>query len=98
KNIKIPYGVIEISESGEIDQMKEKPEISFFTNTGMYIVEHSVIEELADDQPVGFPDIIDKYKQAGEKIGVYPISENSWLDMGQPDEMEKMRKRLVSDE
>lgn len=94
KNIKIPYGVIEISETGEIEQIREKPELSFFTNTGMYIVEPKAINELEDNRAIGFPDIIEKYKQNGEKIGVYPISENSWLDMGQLDEMEKMKKRL----
>ncbi|WP_129597525.1 sugar phosphate nucleotidyltransferase [Anaerophilus nitritogenes] len=94
KNIKIPYGVIEISETGEIEEMREKPELSFFTNTGMYIVEPKIIEEIEENKAVGFPDIIEKYKQAGEKIGVYPISENSWLDMGQLDEMEEMRRRL----
>ncbi|MBS4534371.1 NTP transferase domain-containing protein [Clostridium sp. D2Q-14] len=94
KNIKIPYGVIEISETGEIKEMKEKPELSFFTNTGMYVVEPKVIEELEENQSVGFPDIVEKYKSSREKIGVYPISENSWLDMGQLDEMEEMRRRL----
>ncbi|MGS2777503.1 sugar phosphate nucleotidyltransferase [Robertmurraya sp. GLU-23] len=94
KNIKIPYGVIEISENGEIEEMREKPEFSFFTNTGMYIVEPKVIDELEENTSIGFPDIIEKYKKAGEKIGVYPISEHSWLDMGQLDEMEKMRRRL----
>jgi dTDP-glucose pyrophosphorylase len=97
KNVKIPYGVIEINESGEIDEMREKPEFSFFTNTGMYIVEPRVIEELQDNQTIGFPDIIEKYKEMGKKIGVFPISENSWLDMGQLDEMEKMRRRLEKD-
>ena len=94
KNIKIPYGVIEISETGEIENMKEKPELSFFTNTGMYIVEPKVIEELEENKAVGFPDIIEQCKSKGEKIGVYPISESSWMDMGQLDEMEEMRRRL----
>ncbi len=98
KHIRIPYGVIEIGETGEIEEMKEKPEFSFFTNTGMYIVEPQVIEELQAGEAVGFPDIIERYKEAGEKIGVYPISEHAWLDMGQLDEMEKMRKRLERDE
>jgi dTDP-glucose pyrophosphorylase len=98
KNIRIPYGVIEINETGEIEKMKEKPEFSFFTNTGMYVVEPKVIEELEENKTIGFPDIIEKYKHAGEKIGVYPISENSWLDMGQLDEMENMRKRLERNE
>lgn len=98
KNIKIPYGVIEISETGEIENMKEKPELSFFTNTGMYIVEPKIIEELEEDKAIGFPDIIEQYKSQGEKIGIYPISENSWMDMGQIDEMEEMRRRLERDE
>lgn len=98
KNVRIPYGVIEINENGEIEEMREKPEFSFFTNTGMYIVEPKVIDELEENKSIGFPDIIEKYKEAGEKIGVYPISEHSWLDMGQLDEMEKMRKRLERDE
>lgn len=94
KNIKIPYGVIEINETGEIENMKEKPELSFFTNTGMYIVESRVIEELEENKLIGFPEIIETYKEEGEKIGIYPISEKSWMDMGQLDEMEEMRKRL----
>jgi dTDP-glucose pyrophosphorylase len=98
KNIKIPYGVIEISETGEIESMKEKPELLFFTNTGMYIVEPKVIEELEEDTAIGFPDIIEKYKSQGERIGIYPISENSWMDMGQLDKMEEMRRRLERDE
>ncbi|WP_027087203.1 sugar phosphate nucleotidyltransferase [Cohnella panacarvi] len=98
KKVQIPYGVIEINESGEIEAMKEKPEFSFFTNTGMYIVEPQVIKELEENKAIGFPDIIEKYKHAGEKIGVYPISEYSWLDMGQMDELEKMRRRLERDE
>lgn len=90
--------IVEIGQNGEIKTMKEKPELSFLTNTGMYIVEPRVIDELEDNQPIGFPDIIEKYKQAGEKIGVYPIGENNWLDMGQFDTMEEMRRRLECDE
>ena len=97
KNIKIPYGVVEIGERGNIETMKEKPEMSFMTNTGCYIVEPRVIEELEEEQPIGFPDIIERYKETGEKVGVYPISENAWLDMGQLDAMEEMRKKLAVD-
>lgn len=98
KNIKIPYGVVEIGEYGEISSMKEKPEISFLTNTGVYIVEPRVIDELEEIEHIDFPDIIEKYKNLGYKIGVYPISENSWMDMGEIEEMEKMRERLYANE
>lgn len=98
KNFTIPYGVVEIRENGEIESMKEKPEMAFFTNTGYYIVEPRVIEELENEQSISFPGIIQRYKQAGEKVGIYPVSEHAWLDMGQFDEMAEMRKRLCGDE
>jgi NDP-sugar pyrophosphorylase family protein len=74
--------------------MKEKPELSFFINTGFYVVDPKIIRELEDNKPIGFPDIIENYKAKGEKVGIYPISENNWMDMGQLDEMEEMRIRL----
>lgn len=94
KNLKIPYGVVEISKEGGIEELREKPEISFFTNTGMYVVNVEVIEKLKVNEKIDFPDIIEIYRKEGRKIGVYPISENSWLDMGQLDELEEMRRRL----
>ena len=95
KNIRIPYGVVEINEKGEIEKMREKPEVSFFTNTGIYIVEPKVIEDLEINKIIGFPDIIEEYKSKGERIGIFPISENSWMDMGNLDELELMRKNLI---
>ena len=98
KNITIPYGVVEISDNGEIDEIREKPELSFFTNTGFYVVEPQIIEELGYNECVSFPEIIEKCKKDGGKVGVYPISEYSWLDMGQLDEMERMKRRLGYDD
>lgn len=94
KNFTIPYGVVEIGEDGNIAGMQEKPNLSFFTNTGCYIVEPEVIRELEEDMPVGFPEIIEKYRKQGKNVGVYPIGENAWMDMGQLDEMERMRSRI----
>lgn len=94
KNFIIPYGVVEIGENGCIDIMKEKPHLSFFINTGCYIVEPEIIEDLPYDTPFSFPDIVQKYKKDGRNVGVYPISEHAWMDMGQFDTMEEMRTRL----
>ncbi len=94
KNFSIPYGVVEIGEDGNIESMREKPQLSFFTNTGCYIVEPEVIEELEDNVSIGFPDIIEKYKQQGKSVGVYPIGEKAWMDMGNMEELKRMEKIL----
>ena len=94
KHFTVPYGVIELGEQGEIRQMREKPEMNFLTNTGVYVVEPRVVEELEDGKKQGFTDIIDHYRALGERVGVYPISEQSWMDMGQMEELDAMRRRL----
>lgn len=94
KNFSIPYGVVEIGEDGEIASMQEKPQLSFFTNTGCYIVEPDVIDALEDNTAIGFPDIIEKYKKQGKKVGVFPIGEHAWMDMGQLEELQKMQERI----
>jgi dTDP-glucose pyrophosphorylase len=97
KDFKIPYGIVEIDDKGEISNLKEKPSLSFLTNTGCYIVEPEVIEELEEGVKIGFPDIINSYMEKGKKVGIYPVSEDSWLDMGQMDELERMRVKLEQD-
>lgn len=94
KHVEIPYGVINMSEEGVIESFTEKPQFSFLTNTGLYIVESEVIEQLSDNKSISFPEILDSYKNKGRNVGVYPISEKSWVDMGQLEELEKMMKRL----
>lgn len=94
KNFTIPYGVVNIDENGSVHSMQEKPNMSFFTNTGCYFVEPEVIEKLSYNEPIDFPVVIEDYIKAGKQIGIYPISEEAWLDMGQLNELEKMKVKL----
>ena len=97
KNMNIPYGVVEMGVNGTITDMKEKPLMSFLTNTGIYIVEPEVVEDIEDGVPIGFPDIIEQQRRKGRKVAAYPVSESDWMDMGQLTELEKMRKRLYGE-
>lgn len=94
KNFEIPYGIVNFSEGGEIESFVEKPAMSFFTNTGYYICEKEIFDHVGYNEKIGMPDIVERMRVAGLKIGIYPISENSWLDMGQFDSMESMERRL----
>ena len=94
KDIVIPYGVIETDEDGMIKQMREKPGFSFLINTGLYMIEPDVLEDIGKDEFIHLPDLAQRYLDRGENVGVFPISEKSWLDMGQFNEMENMIKSL----
>lgn len=94
RHMTVPYGVIELDTNGKINKMSEKPQYSFLTNTGMYLVEPQVIQEMKDNEAISLPEIIEKYRSLGENIGVYPINEKCWLDMGQLEELEEMKKAM----
>ena len=94
KNFKIPYGIVHMGPHGAVESMEEKPTVSFFTNTGVYFIESEILEEIPNDTFMGFPEIIDRHRKHGNQVGVYPISESAWLDMGQAEELEKMKKNF----
>ncbi|MBQ9983285.1 MAG: NTP transferase domain-containing protein [Lachnospiraceae bacterium] len=94
KNMQIPYGIVETNDEGGIQDFKEKPEFSFLTNTGLYLIEPEVIDSLNEGEFVHFPDIAKRYLERGEKVGVFPIPESAWMDMGQFKEMDVMMKTL----
>lgn len=97
KNLTIPYGIVEMGINGKIEKMKEKPLLSFLTNTGIYIVEPEVINDIEDNVPIGFPDIVEMEKSKGKKVAVFPVNEDDWMDMGQLPELEKMRMKLYGE-
>lgn len=93
KNIQIPYGVVNSKPNGEIENIEEKPELSYLINVGVYLIEPKVINSL-NGEFIHMTDLAQKYIDEGEKVGVFPISEGSWLDMGQIKEMENMTNKL----
>lgn len=94
KHFTIPYGVVETGEDGQLVAMREKPEMNMLTNVGMYIVNPSVLALIEKDKRQDFTDIIERCRQNGGRVGVYPISEAGWTDMGQIEELDNMRRKM----
>ncbi len=94
KNIVVPYGVIHASENGKINSMEEKPQLSYFVNTGMYILNPDLLKEIPADTFFHMTDLTDQLIKENRKVGMYPISEDSFLDMGEFEEMRRMEEKL----
>ena len=94
KNITVPYGVVNSGENGELLSMEEKPTLSYFINTGMYIINPETIELIPDDTMFHMTHLVEKVMKQGGKVGTYPISEDSFLDMGEFEEMKRMEQKL----
>lgn len=94
KNIVVPYGVIHSSENGTVESMEEKPKLSYFVNTGMYILNPNLVDDIPQDEFFHMTHLADKLMNEGRRVGMYPISEDSFLDMGEFEEMHRMEEKL----
>lgn len=82
KNMFIPYGTLETGDNGQLHSIHEKPELTFKINTGMYILEPHLLGEIPSDRVYHITYLIDKLVKEGRKVGVFPVSEGSWIDIG----------------
>lgn len=94
KHYTIPYGICEIGGKGKLKGIAEKPEYDFLVNTGLYVMNPEVLRDIPVGKLYHATHLITDYVKKGKKIGVYPISENSWFDMGEWQEMRKMLEKF----
>jgi dTDP-glucose pyrophosphorylase len=94
KHYTIPYGVCEIGFGGRLKSIREKPEYDFLVSTGFYVMEPDVIQDIPINKFYHVTDLIADYTKRKKKIGVYPVSEKSWFDMGEWQEFQKMFKKF----
>ena len=79
----IPYGTIETGEKGVLSRLKEKPELSFQINSGMYILEPHLLTEIPENEFYHITTLIEDVIKRGGRVGVFPVSEGSWSDIGE---------------
>lgn len=94
KKFDIPYGICELNSNGSLDGILEKPEYNFLVNTGMYILNPETIGLIPDDELFHITHLMEKVIKSGGEVGVYPVGENAWIDIGQWAEYRKAIKTI----
>ena len=94
KNFTIPYGTCELNDEGHLKNLREKPEYDFLVNTGLYVINPDIIELIPKNKFYHITNLIDDSKKIGKKVGVYPIDDDAWVDVGQWAEYRKAVDRL----
>lgn len=82
KHYPISYGTIETSENGKLVSLVEKPELTFKINSGMYILEPHLLEEIPENEFFHITQLIEQVSKRDGNVGVFPVSEKSWKDIG----------------
>lgn len=94
KEFKIPYGTVSIDGTNSITGLAEKPAYSYLVNTGFYVIQPEILKIIPMDTFIHITEIIEMCIKENIKVGAYIIEEDAWMDMGQFDEMEKMKQKL----
>lgn len=94
KKIEVPYGVVDAGENGVVTSMEEKPTLSYLVNTGMYIIDPCLFKWIPEDTVFDMTDLVDLVLRKKMQVGIYPVGEDVFLDMGEISEMKRMEEKL----
>lgn len=86
KDYAIPYGTLITKDNGILSKITEKPDLNFQINTGFYIVEPHLINEIPENVFFHITHLIQKLLNEKRRVGVFPVSSGSWKDVGVWDE------------
>ena len=79
----IPYGTCELNDNGHLSHINEKPKYDFLINTGLYVLNPDVLNLIPKNKFYHITHLIEDAKNQGKKVGVFPIDDDSWIDIGQ---------------
>lgn len=94
KKVSVPYGTVLLNKNGIPEKFIEKPEYPLLINTGLYVINPVFLRFIPSESFIHITDTIQQCIDNGEKVGTCTVGENDFMDMGQLDELEKMRSRL----
>ena len=82
---------------GNLEKMVEKPSYNFLINTGFYVFNKKIVKIIPKNKNYNFDIFLKDLKKKNFKVGVYPLEEGSWDDIGVWKEFSKTVKKLNND-
>ena len=88
REVKIDFGVLDISEDGVLLDYREKPRFEYLVSMGVNAFHQSVLEYIPKNQYLDIPTLMMNLKNSGKTVSTFR-SECEWLDIGRPDDYEE---------
>lgn len=92
----VPFGVLSVdNEHGNVRTVREKPELLYLVNAGIYMLEPAIIDLVPAGSPYDMVSLIQAAMDSGLRVGAFPLVEY-WRDIGRPDEMRKASREWLN--
>jgi mannose-1-phosphate guanylyltransferase len=89
RTVRTEYGVLHLGDDASVTQRvvgyEEKPEFHYVVSMGIYAVGPGALDLIAPNEPLDFPDLVQRLLDARRPVGSY-IYDGYWLDIGRPDD------------
>tara|TARA_B100000674_G_scaffold469094_1_gene455584 strand:+ start:148 stop:1215 length:1068 start_codon:yes stop_codon:yes gene_type:complete len=76
------YGSCSVNKRGNLLKIYEKPQTTFLANTGFYVLNSKVLGLIKKNENIDMNELIERLIKRKFKIGVFPIHESEWQDLG----------------
>ena len=83
KKMVIPYGVCKINKNQKLKKITEKPTTNNLVVVGAYCFKGSLVNLIPKKKIFNMNDFIKKLLMKKYKVGIYPISDLDWQDVGE---------------
>lgn len=84
--VTVPFGVLKISSTQEVEGVDEKPTYTYYVSAGTYVIDPSVLALIKPGERLDMPQLIERVRFAGRKVSAYGF-DGYWLDIGRPDDL-----------
>ena len=83
KEYQIPYGIFNTNKNGKLIGIIEKPKKNYLVNTGLYVINPKIFKYIKKNHYLDFDSLLKIIKNHNLKIGLFPIEDKNWKDVGQ---------------
>ncbi|MEK6477781.1 nucleotidyltransferase family protein [Catalinimonas sp. 4WD22] len=91
-HIKVPYAILE-TDHNKIKAFKEKPEYTYYANTGIYLFKKELLSFIPKNSFFNATDLMEGVIENNKMLCYYPML-NYWLDIGKHDDFKKAQEDI----
>jgi NDP-sugar pyrophosphorylase family protein len=94
KSVRVPYGIFEFDDAGDICDFLEKPTIQLWANAGVYLMTHRVFDFIKPGVAMGMDELFYSMLNSGSNVKVVPVDGAAFHDIGEFQYYKKVMEEL----
>lgn len=91
--VDLSYGILELGGGHEVKSIREKPNYTYYINTGIYLFRRELLQLIPSGNKYDAVELIEESLTQGKKVVSFPLLDY-WLDIGRMEDFRKAQKEI----